>query len=74
MPRQVFVIYRPPEAQPTSAMQIQRLLRNARTDCEWQVVEDKQPDSADAECQHDWVGLHGHPAALECKRCGALRR
>lgn len=25
------------------------------------------------ECNHsDWIGLHGHPAALECKACGYI--
>lgn len=30
-------------------------------------------DSAD-ECDHKWVGLHGHPAAFECEKCGCLSR
>ena len=25
-------------------------------------------------CDHEWVGLYGHPAAFECKKCKALSR
>ncbi len=25
-------------------------------------------------CDHEWIGLHGHPAAFECSKCKALRR
>ena len=24
------------------------------------------------ECNHDYIGLHGHPAAYECSKCGNL--
>ena len=35
-----------------------------------------QADPADAKepCAHEWIGLYGHPAAFECRKCGALRR
>ena len=26
------------------------------------------------ECKHDWFGLHGHPAALECQKCGLVEK
>lgn len=26
------------------------------------------------QCDHEWVGLYGHPAVYECKKCKALRR
>lgn len=29
-------------------------------------------DSAD--CEHEWIGLYGHPAAFACKKCGKLSR
>ncbi len=25
-------------------------------------------------CDHKWMGLYGHPAAYECKKCKALCR
>ena len=25
-------------------------------------------------CDHDWIGLYGHPAAYECSKCKALCR
>ena len=25
-------------------------------------------------CEHEWTGLHGHPAALECEKCGDIVR
>ena len=25
-------------------------------------------------CNHIWLELHGHPAALECKKCGKLEK
>ena len=26
------------------------------------------------QCTHDWVGLHGHPAAMECKKCNKIEK
>jgi len=39
-------------------------------------LDPQQADAADAKsnCDHNWIGLHGHPAAFECQSCGALRR
>ena len=31
------------------------------------------PD-AKGQCKHEWMGLFGHPAAFECKKCKLLRR
>jgi hypothetical protein len=32
----------------------------------------QQEDSFD--CKHEWIGLHGHPAAYECKKCRKLSK
>ena len=28
----------------------------------------------EADCKYEWIGLHGHPAAFECKKCGKLSK
>jgi hypothetical protein len=30
--------------------------------------------SNSAKCIHEWIGLYGHHAVYECKKCGKLRR
>ena len=47
----------------------------------WVKTEDVEKMTAEAwnkrankTCNHEWIGLHGHPAALECKKCGEIVR
>jgi len=25
-------------------------------------------------CEHEWLGLYGHPAVFECQKCGKLEK
>ena len=33
-----------------------------------------QPEDSAGICDHEWIGLYGHPAAFECSKCKALCR
>ncbi len=59
---------------PESAIECAKLTYSQR-ECPWEAEEiTAQPaDSAD-NCDHVYVGLHGHPACFECSKCKKLSR
>jgi len=41
--------------------------------CDDAVLTTAAPDTKQP-CDHNWIGLHGHPAAFECSKCKVLCR
>ena len=47
---------------------------SANDDATATVQQNDSPNTKSSQCDHEWIGLYGHPAVFECKKCKLLRR